>query len=233
MERPLTGGCNCGAVRYEVTESLVRASYCHCRRCQRRTGTAASASAQPAPGAFRIVAGEEQLRMWQPHDGGEKWFCGVCGSSIFGRNPTRIRGHPDGDVRRGPGRSPDRAAVRRLCDGMGAAAGRRTVEVPREPPCSGGPSDLITGAALRHPRKGARRRCCISPRKGVRMGCSSVGGRGEWCVCDATPAASGSERRHGGDPASSLALPCCASERRPRRSCRRPRARPRRPRRPA
>ena len=28
-------------------------------------------------------------------------------------------------------------------------------EVPREPPCSGGPSDLITGAALRHPRKRA------------------------------------------------------------------------------
>ena len=91
MERPLTGGCNCGAVRYEVTEPLVRASYCHCRRCQRRTGTAASASAHPAPGAFRIVVGEEQLRMWQPPDGGEKWFCGVCGSSVFGRNPS----HPE------------------------------------------------------------------------------------------------------------------------------------------
>ena len=58
MRLPLTGGCNCGAVRYEVTEPLVRASYCHCKRCQRRTGTAASAQAHPAPGAFRIVAGE-------------------------------------------------------------------------------------------------------------------------------------------------------------------------------
>ena len=42
---PLTGGCLCGAVRYEVTEPLVSASYCHCTRCQRRTGTAASAQA--------------------------------------------------------------------------------------------------------------------------------------------------------------------------------------------
>src|SRR5213593_3865865 len=60
---PLTGGCNFGAVRFEVTEPLVRASYCHCKRCQRRTGTAASAQAHPAPGTFRIVAGQEKLRI--------------------------------------------------------------------------------------------------------------------------------------------------------------------------
>ena len=29
--------------------------------------------------------------MWKPELGGEKWFCGECGSSIFGRNPH----HPD------------------------------------------------------------------------------------------------------------------------------------------
>src|SRR5580765_4038083 len=70
-EFPLTGGCNCGAVRFEVAEPLVRASYCHCRRCQRRTGAAASPSAHPAPGAFRIVAGADKLRAWKPPDGGE------------------------------------------------------------------------------------------------------------------------------------------------------------------
>ena len=83
---PLTGGCNCGIVRFEVTAPLVSASYCHCRRCQRRSGAAASASAHPAPGAFRIVAGEDRLRVWKPEQGGEKWFCGECGSSIFGFN---------------------------------------------------------------------------------------------------------------------------------------------------
>jgi hypothetical protein len=88
---PLTGGCNCGAVRFEVTEPLVRASYCHCKRCQRRSGAAASASAHPAPGTFRIVAGEDSLRAWKPDDGGEKWFCGECGSALFGRNPS----HPE------------------------------------------------------------------------------------------------------------------------------------------
>jgi hypothetical protein len=87
----LTGGCNCGAVRFEVSEPLLLASYCHCKRCQRRTGAAASANAHPAPDSFRIVAGEDRLRMWKPDDGGEKWFCGDCGSPVYARNT----GHPD------------------------------------------------------------------------------------------------------------------------------------------
>ena len=90
-ELPLTGGCNCGAVRFEVTEPLPIAGYCHCKRCQRRSGAAASASAHPAPGSFRIVAGEDALTRWKPEVGGEKWFCGICGSHIYANNPS----HPD------------------------------------------------------------------------------------------------------------------------------------------
>jgi hypothetical protein len=84
---PLTGGCNCGSVRYEVAEALVSANYCHCTRCQRRTGTAASANARPVPGSFKIVAGEDLLRAWKPDEGAEKWFCGECGSALFSRDP--------------------------------------------------------------------------------------------------------------------------------------------------
>ena len=66
---PLTGGCGCGAVRYEVSEPFVSASYCHCTRCQRRTGTAASANGRTAPGAFRITSGEEHVGTWAPEGG--------------------------------------------------------------------------------------------------------------------------------------------------------------------
>jgi hypothetical protein len=84
---PLTGRCNCGAVTYEIAAPLTGAGYCHCKRCQRRSGTAASANARPAPGSFRLLTGEERLKAWKPEVGWEKWFCGDCGSAMFSRNP--------------------------------------------------------------------------------------------------------------------------------------------------
>ncbi len=83
----LTGGCNCGGVRFEVTEPLVSASWCHCTRCQRRTGSSGSPQARVAPGALRIVAGEELLRAWEPPDGFAKVFCSSCGSSLWSCSP--------------------------------------------------------------------------------------------------------------------------------------------------
>jgi hypothetical protein len=84
---PLTGGCLCGGVRFEVVEPLVSASYCHCTRCQRRTGTAAAVSGRIAPGSLRIVRGEELVRSYEPADGFAKDFCGFCGSALWSRNP--------------------------------------------------------------------------------------------------------------------------------------------------
>jgi len=84
---PLTGGCNCGTVRFEVSEPLVSASYCHCTRCQRRTGTAAAATAKIAPGSLRWVSGEDRIRIWWPPDGYGKAFCTECGSHLFSRAP--------------------------------------------------------------------------------------------------------------------------------------------------
>ena len=87
-ELPLTGGCGCGAVRFELDAPLLSASYCHCTRCQRRTGTAASANGRAAPGSFRIVEGEEHLGSWAPERGFAKFFCGLCGSALFSRDPA-------------------------------------------------------------------------------------------------------------------------------------------------
>jgi hypothetical protein len=74
-------------VRFAVTEPLLSATYCHCTRCQHRTGTAASVNGAAAPGSFRVVRGENQLRAWEPEGGWEKWFCGACGSALFSRHP--------------------------------------------------------------------------------------------------------------------------------------------------
>ena len=88
MSFRLTGGCGCGAVQFELTRAPVAATYCHCTRCQRRTGTGASANTRVASESFRIVRGEDRLRAWKPEGGAEKWFCGDCGSALFSRNPA-------------------------------------------------------------------------------------------------------------------------------------------------
>jgi len=83
---PITGRCLCEAVRFEVSEPFRTAHYCHCRRCQRRTGTAFSASAQAAPGSFRVTQGEELLRAFRPDDGWHKFFCGECGGHVYSQS---------------------------------------------------------------------------------------------------------------------------------------------------
>jgi hypothetical protein len=80
----LTGSCGCGAVQFEIDEPLVGAAYCHCTRCQRRTGGAASCSALFKPGSLRITQGEDKLKSWEPEGGFAKTFCTECGSALFG-----------------------------------------------------------------------------------------------------------------------------------------------------
>ena len=85
-ELPLTGGCLCGGVRFEVTQVPESAGYCHCTRCQRRTGTASAISARLVPGSLRIVAGEELVGVFLPPEGFGKAFCTSCGSALWSRS---------------------------------------------------------------------------------------------------------------------------------------------------
>jgi hypothetical protein len=77
----------CGGVRYEVSAPPEYAGYCHCTRCQRRTGCASSLSARLRRGSFTIREGAELIRAYEPETGFEKAFCSRCGSALFSRNP--------------------------------------------------------------------------------------------------------------------------------------------------
>lgn len=84
---PLTGGCLCAGVRFEVTEQPLSASYCHCTRCQRRTGGGASAQARIVPGSLRVLSGEHLVGVYRPPDGFGKAFCSSCGSALWSVDP--------------------------------------------------------------------------------------------------------------------------------------------------
>jgi hypothetical protein len=84
----VTGGCLCGGVRFELTQPAQGAGYCHCTRCQRRSGTGASAQARIDGRTFRLFRGGELIQAWRHPDGGfEKCFCRECGAHLFSRNP--------------------------------------------------------------------------------------------------------------------------------------------------
>lgn len=90
-ERPLTGRCACGAVCFQVTEPFDSAGYCHCHRCQRRSGVPWTFNGLVAPSGFEVTAGAAEVSTWTPEGGGRsKSFCRRCGGHVFG-------GDPDGD----------------------------------------------------------------------------------------------------------------------------------------
>ena len=88
IDHPLAGGCLCGAIRYEITAPFTSAGYCHCKHCQRRTGTGSSANGRVPRESFRISGGAEHLRSFTPASGVPKHFCVLCGSAMFSGDPS-------------------------------------------------------------------------------------------------------------------------------------------------
>ena len=80
----LQGSCLCGGVRFEVTEPFLRAGHCHCSRCRKHSGTFGLTQGRVRREGFRLLAGEELLRVYGPEGWMAKVFCSVCGSSLFG-----------------------------------------------------------------------------------------------------------------------------------------------------
>ena len=84
---PLVGGCMCGGVRWRVDEPLLGALYCHCKRCQRRSGSAFSMTALTAQGSFTVTDGADLLKRYHPDGGWVKSFCANCGSHTHTTSP--------------------------------------------------------------------------------------------------------------------------------------------------
>ena len=79
------GSCLCGGVRFEVELPFLRANHCHCSLCRKHSGAFGLTQGRVPRERFRLLAGEELLRVFQPEAGtARKVFCTNCGSSLFG-----------------------------------------------------------------------------------------------------------------------------------------------------
>ena len=76
-----TGGCLCGAVRYEVRGSLRPIVACHCSQCRRMTGHYLAATA--ARDGDLVVTARVGLKWFESSASARRGFCGRCGSTLF------------------------------------------------------------------------------------------------------------------------------------------------------
>ncbi len=78
--RKITGGCNCGAVRYHIDGAPLRVSHCHCEICRRASGgIAATLAAFPAE---QVHWQGVEPQTYRSSDFGFRRFCGTCGSQL-------------------------------------------------------------------------------------------------------------------------------------------------------
>jgi len=81
----ITGGCLCGAVRYQADGTPQYAVHCYCRDCQRASGTG-HVPVLGMPKAFFKVEGETRSYAARGTSGlpSPRHFCPICGSLLFG-----------------------------------------------------------------------------------------------------------------------------------------------------
>ncbi len=87
VNQPVSGGCQCGAIRYELHGESKMLYACHCSDYQTQSSSAFGMSLIVAPESLRFVSGEQRLRAWDTRgdDGAIKrcYFCPDCGTRIY------------------------------------------------------------------------------------------------------------------------------------------------------
>lgn len=77
----VTGGCLCGRVRFECSGENVLSLVCHCRMCQRASGSSFAGIMFFPTNSMQVSAG--QTRTYGSSSSGIRHFCAECGSSLF------------------------------------------------------------------------------------------------------------------------------------------------------
>lgn len=76
-----SGGCLCGAIRYNVNGMLREAVNCHCGQCQRTHGNYAVYTATETESL--VLTEKRGLKWYRSSDRAQRGFCMECGASLF------------------------------------------------------------------------------------------------------------------------------------------------------
>ena len=87
------GGCQCGAVRYEVSGEPQHVALCHCSDCRKSSGAPMVAWAAFTEDQFTLLAGEPKT--FNSSGTAMRSFCGDCGSGLIDRNAEFLPGIVD------------------------------------------------------------------------------------------------------------------------------------------
>jgi hypothetical protein len=89
MGQGLSGGCACGRVRYECDEKPIVQLICHCRDCQRASGSAYAAALIVPADRLRFLGTEPKYFAVKADSGRTmlRGFCVECGSPVAIRRP--------------------------------------------------------------------------------------------------------------------------------------------------
>ncbi len=88
-----SGGCHCGAVRYEVTGAPKFVSLCHCSDCRKSAGAPMVAWAMFEEGQFALTKGEGKC--YNGSGQSMRFFCVECGTGVYFRNAEVLPGIVD------------------------------------------------------------------------------------------------------------------------------------------
>ena len=86
MTQPLTGGCHCGTIRYEINAPVTGVVACHCSNCRRISGAGSSHNAIIPSSAMTFTSGTPKRYTDLKAASGNtlyRFFCADCGSSIY------------------------------------------------------------------------------------------------------------------------------------------------------
>ncbi len=86
----ITGGCHCGAVRYEARGDAITHALCHCSDCRRHAGAPMVGWTMYPQAAVQVTKGE--LKIYQSSDQGRRHFCADCGTGLFFVNEAVLPG---------------------------------------------------------------------------------------------------------------------------------------------